>query len=124
LPNVLKGVYRAIKGSEVLACHDISEGGVITTMAEMCFGGNCGVEISLDKCRPDRFLFNETAGCFLMEVKDKKAAHRLFKDLPHQILGKTIKGKKIRVRQKNKLLFTISVDDLKNAWQAPLKEMF
>ncbi|KAI6121795.1 PurM, N-terminal-like protein [Pisolithus sp. B1] len=46
----------------VLAYHDRSDGGLFTTLAEMCFAGRAGVEISLDSLRPGdpiSILFNE-----------------------------------------------------------------
>jgi len=50
----------------VLAYHDRSDGGLFTTLAEMCFAGRVGVEISLDAISSDNdpipALFNEELG--------------------------------------------------------------
>ena len=126
LPRVLRGVYQAIKSGEVLACHDVSEGGVISAVAEMAFGGDCGVKLDLDAqiLRPDMFLFNETAGTFIVEVEDEESAERLFGDLPHMKLGKTLSDKNISVRTEENELFSISTDELKQAWQEPLRRIF
>ena len=126
LPTVLKGVHDAIKSGEVLACHDISEGGVIGAVSEMAFGGDCGVELSLQEQigRPDMFLFNETAGTFIVEVENEEAAQKLFGNLPHLVLGRTTGDKEIRVRIRDKQLFNIPTDELKQAWQAPLRRIF
>lgn len=128
LPQVLKGVHQAVRSGQVLACHDISEGGVITAIAEMAFGGDCGVQIDLDPQvdRPDIFLFNETAGNFVVEVEDEEVAKKLFADLPHLILGRTTKDKTVSVKvgENKTLLFAASTDELKQAWQEPLRRIF
>lgn len=126
LPKVLDKVHGAIESGEVLACHDVSEGGVITTVTEMCFGGDCGVDLDLDSqnARPDMFLFNETAGCFVVEVEHAETADRLFKDTPHMVLGKTRQEKAIIVNRGTETLFNASVDELKQAWQEPMRRIF
>jgi phosphoribosylformylglycinamidine synthase len=126
LPKVLRGIHQAIKSGEVLACHDVSEGGIIGAVAEMTFGGNCGVQINLDGGiqRPDMFLFNETAGIFVVEVKDEETALRLFDDLPHIVLGRTSQNEEITVRVGGNNLFAVSIDELKQAWQEPLRRIF
>lgn len=126
LPKVLESVHSAITSGNVMACHDVSEGGVITTVSEMCFGGDCGVDLNLDleDQRPDMFLFNETAGCFVIEVENEETANELFKDVPHQTLGKTKKEKEITVKSDNTHIFSASVDELKQGWQEPMKKVF
>lgn len=126
LPRVLRGIHGAIESGEVLACHDVSEGGVIGAVSEMAFGGDCGVELELDSGleRPDMFLFNETAGTFVVEVQDEETADRLFGNLPRVALGRTTKDKTIRVTDGKVELFTIPTDELKNAWQEPLRRIF
>jgi phosphoribosylformylglycinamidine synthase len=47
LPKTLRGVYDAIQTNKVLACHDISEGGLAVAVSEMAFGGDCGVELNI-----------------------------------------------------------------------------
>jgi phosphoribosylformylglycinamidine synthase subunit PurSL len=125
LPTVLRGMHEAIKSGEVLACHDVSEGGVIGSVSEMAFGGDCGVELNIPNLqRPDMFLFNETAGMFVVEVKDGETAEKLFGNLPHMELGKTTKDKKITVNAGNNSLFSIPTDELKQSWKAPVKAIF
>ena len=126
LPKVLKGVHQAIKSGEVLSCHDVSEGGIIGAVSEMCFGGDCGVNLELneDVQRPDMFLFNETSGTFVVEVSDDETAKKLFRDLPHMILGKTTLGKTINAKVGENDLFTVSTDELKRAWKEPIKNIF
>jgi len=126
LPKVLKGVHQAIKSGEVLSCHDVSEGGVIGAVSEMCFGGETGADLDLDikGLRPDTFLFNETAGCFVVEVENEEIANRLFENLPHMILGRTKQDKVMLVSVGGHMLFDASLDELKQAWKEPVKSIF
>jgi len=125
LPNVLRGVQQAIKSGEVLACHDVSEGGIIGAVSEMAFGGDCGVELNMpDMQRPDMFLFNETAGTFMVEVENEATAEKLFGNLPHIVLGVTKHNKEIKVNVGENSLFNISTEELKEAWKQPLKTIF
>lgn len=131
LPQVLKAVHNAISAEKVLACHDVSEGGVITAVAEMCFGGDCGAVLELDdvsRSRIDTFLFNETAGCFVIEVENEAIALELFGGVPYRRLGKTTTYKSLGILVQDGSAdnhsFTVSTDILKRAWQAPMKEVF
>lgn len=124
LPETFKSVHKAIKSGQALAVHDISEGGVLTAVAEMCFGGDRGVDLHFPSMsRPEDILFNETAGCFIVEVDSPEQAWELFGENCY-LLGNTTIGKEMRVNINNQHLFTASVDELKAAWKAPLEEVF
>ncbi len=118
LPKVLEKIYKAINSGKVLSCHDISEGGLITALFEMCVGGKCGATIKTNN-NPWN-LFNETTGCFIMEVESEAVAELLFSGIPYQILGKTQKEEKIHVIK----LFTANLDRLQRVWQKPMKDIF
>ncbi len=135
LPKTLDAIHHAIQKNAILACHDISEGGIITSLFEMCVGGNNGADIHLGRWRgsdldsseverPDFLLFNETAGCFLVEVENENTAKTFFKNVPHIFLGKTQKEKVITVSQENNHLFSAQLETLKHAWQTQMKEIF
>ncbi|KAF8064017.1 CobB/CobQ-like glutamine amidotransferase domain-containing protein [Lyophyllum atratum] len=80
-PAVLKAFFEGcqkVKTSNpdlVLAYHDRSDGGLFTTVAEMCFAGRVGVEISLDSLHssqdPISTLFNEELGA-VMQVRQSQ----------------------------------------------------
>lgn len=116
LPEVFETMYKAINSGKVLASHDVSEGGFITSIFEMCVGGDCGVEIEVS---PES-LFAETTGCFILEVENKIVAKELFKNVPYKILGNTIKEEKLVVKK----LFSADMKKLQEAWSKPMKEMF
>ncbi|MFH1564914.1 MAG: phosphoribosylformylglycinamidine synthase subunit PurL [bacterium] len=66
-------VTDAIEKSLILACHDISDGGMATALAEMCFDvptvgkeyDKVGIEVELNKCRDEALprLRSETRQC-------------------------------------------------------------
>ncbi|KAG5719832.1 putative phosphoribosylformylglycinamidine synthase [Termitomyces sp. T112] len=74
-PVVLKAFFEGCQRVKttcaglVLAYHDRSDGGLFTTIAEMCFAGRVGAEISLDALHssqdPISALFNEELGAVL-----------------------------------------------------------
>ena len=98
---MISTIYKSIQTGKILSCHDISEGGLIAAVFEMCVGGNMGAQIVIPNLfrdlRLDFFLFNETAGCFIVELENEKLAEKLFKNIPFTILGVTQKEKKIDV---------------------------
>lgn len=76
-------VQNAIENGLILAGHDISAGGMITTLLEMCFANvEGGLEVNLDKINePDivKILFAENPG-IIVQVKEKKAFEKLMLD--------------------------------------------
>ncbi len=124
--KVCSAIFSSIQKNSILSIHDISEGGMLTTLFEMALGGDMGaaIDISKLKSRPDFALLNETAGCFVAEVGNKKEAEELFGKIPHFYLGKTQKEKEISVLSKDRTLFKINVKDLQTAWIKPMQEIF
>lgn len=127
LPETLRAIYTSIQTGNILSCHAIAEGGVAATLSEMCFGGDCGARVdisALGPTRPDLAFFNETAGCFLVEVANTEVAETLFSAVPHAIIGNTIKEKNIIVYDNQQEILCADLYDLKAAWQKPMKEVF
>lgn len=128
LPKVLQSITRGIQAQQILACHDISEGGMATTIFEMCLGGNLGADINLSKLtkvsRIDHVLFSETAGTFVVEVQNQSVARKLFKSVPYSIIGRTKKEKIINIENGKSNMVSSSIENLKKVWQKPMKEVF
>ncbi len=125
LMEVFKSIYGAIQAGKILACHDLSEGGLAAALAEMCFGGNVGASIQIaGEQKAEHFLFNETAGCFLAEIPPGADLQTIFGDIPWAVIGKTIPEPLITAGQPGRTLFTLKLEELKEAWQRPMKEVF
>ena len=130
LKKVFTSVTRGIQEGQILSAHDISEGGLAASIAEMSFGAGFGAEINLSSLvkaredRPDHILFNETAGTFLVEVGNDEIARKIFRGIPYRIIGKTIKENSISAFSGGKNLCNPSLSKLKQSWQKPMKEIF
>ncbi len=122
--NMIHVVIDAIDSGLILSCHDISDGGLATTISEMILGGDAdgevGAKINLDftTLRTDKALFSESSG-FVFEVDDKKleklkTLFRFYKvDLIE--LGKT-GGKVLIITKKNKRIINLQIEKLRKAW--------
>jgi len=76
----LKGLFELVQEANasglLLAYHDRSDGGVITTLLEMAFAGHCGLEIHLDGWAEAtlRSLFNEELGAVMQVAEANREA--------------------------------------------------
>lgn len=89
-PGTILDFFDAVKqlheAGVVLAYHDISDGGLFTTLVEMMFAGRCGLQVSLaDLCQTaaprdlNEALFNEELGAvFQVRKKDEIEFRRCF----------------------------------------------
>jgi phosphoribosylformylglycinamidine synthase len=126
LPVVLNRIHKAINSGKVLSSKAVGEGGLATALAQMCFGGNCGVKLELSELKAKRVdfaLFNETPGVFLIEIENSKVANKLFLNIPYKTIGFTTKKKVFRINNHGNELLTIDIDDLKSVWQSPIKKL-
>jgi phosphoribosylformylglycinamidine synthase subunit PurSL len=127
LPLLFSTVHELINHTIVRACHDISEGGVAVSLAEMCFGNEIGASLDLSflgTTNADLFLFNETAGCFLIEIAPHHIHHALFAEIPNRVIGTTTTAATISACQNNRSVFEIPISTLKKAWKQPMKKVF
>ncbi|QIW15149.1 phosphoribosylformylglycinamidine synthase [Pasteurellaceae bacterium RH1A] len=88
--QALKDFYNAMQAlvadNKLLAYHDRSDGGLIATLAEMAFAGNCGVDVDISALgdKDLAVLFNEELGAVIQvadselnAVRDVLKAHNL-----------------------------------------------
>ncbi|HUW53382.1 MAG TPA: phosphoribosylformylglycinamidine synthase [Rhodanobacter sp.] len=79
-PARLKALFDLVQEANaaglLLAYHDRSDGGVITTLLEMAFAGHCGLEIRLDGWAETtlRALFNEELGAVVQVAEANREA--------------------------------------------------
>ncbi len=106
--SVLKALFdlvqAAIQADLLLAYHDRSDGGLVTTLLEMAFAGHCGLDIGDDVLGDNVLarLFNEEAGAVLQvaaENSDKLLALARELDVSDKLvmLGQAVAGDKIRL---------------------------
>ncbi|NCC10057.1 MAG: phosphoribosylformylglycinamidine synthase [Bacteroidia bacterium] len=108
----------------ILAGHDISAGGLITTLLEMCFANSDGgLEISLDKIKETdlvKVLFAENPGV-VIQVGDKHVdeVKRLLEDsgVGFMKLGKPTDERHILVSQQG-ATYQFGIDYMREVWYA------
>ncbi|RLE32314.1 MAG: hypothetical protein DRJ61_09815 [Acidobacteria bacterium] len=127
-PTLLKRAFETIQelieSGTVGAGHDRSDGGLITTLLEMAFAGNSGLEINLPPAcgtEPLAALFAEELG-LVMEVDedDVAAALGLFRkaDVPCAVIGRTLGTPEIRVDVGGVTVLEADMRDLRDTWEA------
>ena len=82
LKSFLETLIVLHKQFDILAYHDRSEGGLITTVLEMAFAGRCGLDLNINgKQDVFRELFNEELGAvFQIKFKDYTKFQQIFLD--------------------------------------------
>ncbi len=78
---------------QILAYHDRSDGGLLTTLVEMAFAGHCGLDLNLDSLNSDpvRALFSEEAGAVIQILRSdveqvwQKIEQAGLRDISHSI---------------------------------------
>ena len=120
-----KAVHRAIVEGAVLACHDLSEGGLAAALAEMAFAGGLGVEADATPVHEHAMaaLFSESNSRLLCEVaeENREAFEQTIGDTACVALGRVTEEDRVRVDHAGARLVDAGVADLKEAWQAPLR---
>ncbi len=124
-PKMLQRAFYAIQKlmSEnlILAGHDISDGGLITTLLEMAFAGNCGLRIRMEgPWSPLERLFAEEPGAVIeCRVKDVRKVLKVLDsvDLPATMIGNTTEGKKILVTYNSKKVLESRMCVLREWWE-------
>jgi phosphoribosylformylglycinamidine synthase len=124
-PDMLKRAFHALQKlmSEnlILAGHDISDGGLITTLLEMAFSGNCGLRIRMDgSWNPLQRLFAEELGV-VIECHGSDVRHVLevldSNRLASTLIGETIEEKKILVIYNSQAVLESSMCLLREWWE-------
>jgi phosphoribosylformylglycinamidine synthase len=128
LKDCFNAVQELISENLILAGHDRSDGGLITTLLEMAFSGNCGMDVELTPPYPPlskggskggvaavsgqqsdhealRVLFSEEPGLvieYLPQNEGKIVSTFQKQNVPYQVIGKSLQEKRTRIS-----LFTI-----------------
>jgi phosphoribosylformylglycinamidine synthase len=122
LSNAFKAVQSMIDDDLILACHDRSDGGLITTLAEMAMAGNCGISLQLpQKEEIIPYLFSEELGLVLeyLPAKERRIKTILRKHgVPFAVLGSTQVERQVIIRQSNQTLLDASTPKLLSWWEA------
>jgi phosphoribosylformylglycinamidine synthase len=134
--NAALALYRTVNRAQerglLASCHDLSDGGLGVALAEKAFAGGYGMRVELkqvlrdDGLREDAILFSESQSRLLVTVRpeNRQAFEELFADRPVSLLGEVSADQELQIfGLKDQVLVRAEINDLKEAWQAPLREM-
>ena len=131
---LFRAVHAAIGRGLVLACHDLSEGGLAVALAEMALAGGLGADVFLwpdaiagDQDSYARHLFAESPSRFVVEVRreDSEIFPELLRSLAAtayvRYIGHVTPEPRLVIADIGDYRFIdLGLGDLKAAWQRPL----
>ncbi len=118
--NAFGAVQELVNRGLILAGHDVSAGGMITAMLEMCFANTKGgLEARLDKIRHSdviKILFSENPGV-LVQVKHHHLVEKILDDygVGHAIVARPIEERKFII-EKDEFRKEFDVNQLRDVW--------
>jgi phosphoribosylformylglycinamidine synthase len=146
-PKLLKKAFNAVQklisDNLIIAGHDRSDGGLITTLLEMAFAGNCGIDVTINSAIEQKsrravaqqkdttalldccsaalpFLFSEELGLVIeyLPKNEKKILAELKKQkVPCHVVGRTTVNKKIKIKSNGKLILNEDMRVLRGIWE-------
>eukprot|EP00879_Flechtneria_rotunda_P005989 GHRR01006298.1.p1 GENE.GHRR01006298.1~~GHRR01006298.1.p1 ORF type:complete len:1281 (+),score=448.03 GHRR01006298.1:710-4552(+) len=132
LPAKVKAAWQAVQAlirqDLVSAGHDISDGGIVTTLLEMAFAGDCGISVDLPQSTESAFpelalysaLFSEELG-LVLEVSADKAAlvSSMFNQagVPCCIIGKVLPEHRVEVSVGGQPVLSGNTAVLRDIWE-------
>lgn len=118
--DAFNAIQTLINEDLILAGHDISEGGMLTALLEMCFANTTGgLNVNFDKIGEDdivKILFSENPGV-IIQVKDRNRAEKILMDagIGFAEIAKPSAKREINVTKKDKT-YTFDIDSLRDVW--------
>jgi phosphoribosylformylglycinamidine synthase len=122
-------IQKLIETKKILSGHDVSDGGLITTVLEMAFAGNCGVTLNIplpnnasqDEIAPYKALFAEESGV-VIEVSFGNL-HSVLNDfnsanVPCIVLGNTTQENIINISVGNTCIISETTQHLRDVWES------
>ncbi len=119
--NAFNTVQWLIENELILAGHDISAGGMITTLLEMNFpNDHSGLEIDLsafaenDLCR---LLFSEKPG-LIIQVEDLQKVNEKLESnkINYKVIGKPIQKRILNIKKDEKNILELDIDQYRDTW--------
>ncbi len=120
--DAFMAVQELIKEGLVLAGHDISAGGLVTTLLEMAFANTKGgIKVSLDKIQGTdivKALFAENPGV-VIQVSDENSARvkKILEDAGVAYIKIGVpQGQRVLTVEKEHRTFDFNIDDMRKVW--------
>ena len=126
MPSFVHSIHTLLSLKKILAYHDRSDGGLITTLSEMSFAGRLGLNINLNSLITDEseivdLLFNEELGVVIQVLsKDLDFVYETLNstDLKGHIynIGPITEKKQININLHDQKLLSFPIQDLLENW--------
>jgi len=121
-------ITSAMDAGLIGACHDLSEGGLSVTAAEMALTGGLGLEMSMERIaadgamRDDAKLFSESNGRLLVEVapRDRLSFEKIMDGSAITLIGEVLTEGYLRILKQGKAVVELHLNELTEAWKTPL----
>jgi phosphoribosylformylglycinamidine synthase len=110
------------KAGKLLAYHDRSDGGLLTTLVEMAFAGRCGLNVDISALQGDAVsaLYNEELGAVIQvsatEANEVLGQLKLTLSSNAYIIGEVAAGNSIEIAQHGKVIFSDTRVNLHRIW--------
>lgn len=117
--KAFEAIQTLIRQNLILAGHDISEGGLITALLEMCFAvPDIGLTLNLSDYNDDlvKIFFAENPGV-VIQVDNEQEVTGILKEagIQYRILGHVSGERKVTIHHQNNLI-SYPVDELRDTW--------
>ena len=127
LKNTFNIIQAFLYNNNILSLHDISDGGLITTICEMCISSNIGVRMEINDSETFSLsenmlidLFSEECGVVLeigsLEIVERLCSALNSINVNSSIIGQTIAEKNLLFASLN---LSIPIKDLLEYWETP-----
>jgi len=126
-PELVKRAFNCIQSmidrNLILACHDRSDGGLVMTLLEMAFAGNCGliVDLTAGKSEIIPYLFSEELGLVIEchnEDCNKVLNELLAANIPHKAIGEAVaENKRIEFLIEEGHDLNFDMQELRQLWE-------
>ena len=114
-------VQKLVEGNLILAGHDISSGGLITTLLEMCFPTlRSGIDVNVDALGEDliKVLFSENPGVVL-QIKSEAAFHVMESEsISYKKIGRVTDNHTLTIQHLStgQAVSTLNIENLRAQW--------
>ena len=121
--SAFNAVQKLVEEGLILAGHDVSAGGMLTALLEMCFANTKGgLNVDLSGFAQEdvvKILFAENPSV-LVQIKDIKSAEKILKEagVGFTKVADVITGRQINIQHKSFSL-DLDIDELRDVWYKP-----
>ncbi len=117
-PQLHRQMAAAIRAGLVLSCHDVSEGGMAVSVAEMAIASNIGALLQVGAVD----LFREDMGGYVLEVESESQLRQIESAMPigkFERLGVTRVEEELTIERGGQTS-TMTISELRRAWRGTL----